>query len=225
MASTTSKAQRIGIFIIAAVMAIGTIGSFFIMIVASKNQEIDTREQAAKQEKLSELIKKYQEENEQYEQKVKAEASELSPKYYAQVESYKSYAQPFDGSKITELGKNDIVVGSSNEVKSPDDMRAYYIGWNEKAKIFDSSLNDDKTLKAPFSPSSAIAGWQQGVVGMKIGGVRELSIPSNLAYGSEARGDDIPANSSLKFIIVAIEKSSLQAPEIPQELMEMYGSM
>lgn len=224
MASSTSKAQRIGIIIIAAVMAIGTIGSFFIMIVATKNQEIDTREAAAKQEKMNELIAKFQKDNEEYQKKVEAEAKELSPKYFKEVNSYKSYAKAFDGSKVTELVKKDLKVGSGAEVKTPDDMRAYYIGWNEKGKIFDSSLEENGTLKAPFSPSSAIAGWQRGVIGMKIGGVRELTIPADQAYGEQSRGDDIPANSPLKFIIVAIEKSKLTAPEIPTELTEMYGA-
>ena len=70
MSSTTSKAQRIGIIVIAIVMAIGTIGSFFIMIVASKNQEIDLKEQTEKKAKLSEAIKKYQQENEEFQKKV-----------------------------------------------------------------------------------------------------------------------------------------------------------
>ena len=87
MSSTTSKAQRIGIIVIAIVMAIGTIGSFFIMIVASKNQEIDLKEQTEKKAKLSEAIKKYQQENEEFQKKVTAEANELGPKYLAEVES------------------------------------------------------------------------------------------------------------------------------------------
>ena len=80
-------------------------------------------------------------------------------------------------------------------------------------------------LSAPFSPASAIAGWQRGVVGMKIGGVRELTIPADLAYGDTARGEDIPANSPLKFIIVAVPKSDLQAPEIPARLTELYSEL
>ena len=55
MSSTTSKAQRIGIIVIAVVMAIGTIGSFFIMIVASKNQEIDLKEQTEKRAKSAKI--------------------------------------------------------------------------------------------------------------------------------------------------------------------------
>lgn len=224
MSSTTSKAQRIGIIVIAVVMAIGTIGSFFIMIVASKNQEIDLKEQVEKKAKLSEAIKKYQQENEEFQKKVTAEANELGPKYLAEVESYKSYAQPFDGSKVTELGIKDLKQGDGNEVKTPDDMRAYYIGWNDKGKIFDTSAKDGK-MSAPFNPSSAIPGWQRGVIGMKIGGVRELTIPANLAYGDKSRGEDIPKNSPLKFIIFAIEKSNLKAPELPKDLLSEGGSL
>lgn len=224
MASSTSTAQRIGIIIIATVMAVGTIGSFFIMILANENNHIDARERTEKQEKASKLMAEYQKKFEEYQRQVEAEATGLSPKYYEEVASYKNQAQPFDGSKVKELGKKDLKEGTGAEVKSPSDMRAYYIGWNEKGKIFDSSLKDGGTLAPPFDPSSAIVGWQKGVVGMKIGGVRELTIPSELAYGNQKKSDDIPANAPLKFILVAVEKSSLTAPEIPKELADLYGA-
>lgn len=225
MASSTSTAQRIGIIIIAVTLGIGTLGSFFVMILANQNGQIDAREQTEKNERANELMQKYQKEYTAYREKVEAEAAQMGPKYFAEVEQYKSQAAPFDGSKVKELGKRDLKEGTGAEVKNPSDMRAYYIGWNEKGKIFDSSLKEGGTLGPAFDPGSAIEGWQQGVIGMKIGGVRELTIPSSLAYGNQKKGDDIPANAPLKFIIVAVEKSSLVAPEPPKELTELYGSL
>lgn len=215
----TSRAQRIGIIIIAVVMTVGTIGSFFIMIVANKNTQIDARESEQQQQAMQKKLADYQNEMTKYQQEVDKENAVLGPQYFAIVKSYEGEAAPFDGSKVKELEKRDIKEGDGAEVKDPIDMRAYYIGWNEKGKIFDSSLEGD-TLKPPFSPASAIPGWQQGVIGMKIGGVRELTIPSELAYGKDGQGEDIPANAPLKFIIVAIPKSDLKQPEIPQELMQ-----
>jgi FKBP-type peptidyl-prolyl cis-trans isomerase FkpA len=215
----TSKAQRIGIIIIAVVMTVGTLGSFFIMIVANKNASIDAREDEQKQKVFDKKVAAYQDELAKYQAEVDKEDKQLAPKYYDTVKQYESEAAPFDGSKVKELGKRDLQEGDGVEVKDPSDMRAYYIGWNEKGKIFDSSLDGD-TLKPPFSPASAIPGWQKGVIGMKVGGVRELTIPSDLAYGKDGQGEDIPANAPLKFIIIAIPKSDLKQPEIPQDLLQ-----
>lgn len=218
----TSKAQRIGILIIAVVMMVGTIGSFFIMIVANENSQIDAREAETKQKETEKKFAAYQKELTAYQEKLDAESKELAPKYYEKVKKYQANAQPFDGSKVKELEKRDLEKGDGAEVKSPGDMRAYYIGWNEKGKIFDSSI-DGESLGPAFNPTSAIPGWQQGVIGMKIGGVRELTVPSELAYGESGQGEDIPANAPLKFIIIAIPKSDLKEPEMSEELMKEMG--
>lgn len=215
----TSKAQRIGIIIIAVVMTVGTLGSFFIMIVANQNSQIDVREDQQKQEEFNKKVAAYQDEMAKYQAEVDKEAKQLGPIYFDTLKQYEGEVQPFDGSKVKELEKRDIKEGDGAEVKDPNDMRAYYIGWNEKGKVFDSSFEGD-TLKPPFSPASAIAGWQEGVIGMKIGGVRQLTVPSELAYGKDGQGENIPPNAPLKFVLVAIPKSDLKQPEIPQELMQ-----
>lgn len=72
-------------------------------------------------------------------------------------------------------------------------MAMYYIGWNpDGIKIFDQSI-DGETLKSPLSldgvgVSDVIVGWK-GLLGMKVGGVRELTIPSDMAYGATARSE------------------------------------
>ena len=65
-----------------------------------------------------------------------------------------------------------------------------------------------------------IGGWKKGIVGMKIGGVRELTIPSAQAYGEEGSGDDIPANTPLKFVVLAVP--SISEPEMPQLIKDYY---
>ena len=100
-------------------------------------------------------------------------------------------------------------------------MAVYYIGWNAKGEIFDQSIADGK-LKAPLNMdgpanTAVIQGWKEGLIGMKIGGVRELTIPANKAYGDKAQGDKIPANSPLKFVVMAIEKpADIPEPEMPE---------
>jgi len=95
---------------------------------------------------------------------------------------------------------------------------AYYIGWNPKGKVFDQSIDTTtNTLKAPLDvatgldSASLISGWKEGMKGMKIGGVRVLTIPSDKAYGETAQGDDIPANTPLKFVVMAIKKTDSDA--------------
>jgi peptidylprolyl isomerase len=75
-----------------------------------------------------------------------------------------------------------------------------YIGWlTDGTTVFDSSWNSGRT-PLDMSLGELIAGWQQGVPGMKVGGIRKLVIPAPLGYGSRAR-DKIPADSTLIFQI------------------------
>lgn len=189
-----SKSQRIGIWVIAVVMTIGTIGSFFVVILANDNNRKD---QASQQE----LMQQYQE----YQEKVAAQATELSAKYFATFSPFASRVAPFDAVSITEVGKEDLVVGDGEEIKEGTAYSAYYIGWNPSGKIFDQSIDGDK-LKAPIEGGNLIEGWNEGVVGMKVGGVREISIPAAKAYGEKGSGEDIPANTPIKFVVFIIPK-------------------
>lgn len=200
-----SKAQRVGIFIIAFVMVVGTIGSFFIIIVANQNAQKDQQDQQAAYSQQMEAIQKQQEEYEKEQQKI---AAELSPTYYPLFKEYASAPATFDDSKVTKLETKDIKVGDGKEVATPADYRAYYIGWTANGKVFDQSIDGD-SLKAPFDPSmGTIDGWTQGTVGMKIGGVRQITIPGALAYGENPPSADIAKNAPLKFIVMAIPPAS-----------------
>jgi FKBP-type peptidyl-prolyl cis-trans isomerase len=196
----TPKSQRIGIWIIAIVMLVGTVGSFAVMILANKNAKIDQEQQAKQQEELYEEYKK------QMEEQVK-QADELSVKYYPLFQAYKTSPAEFDQAIVTDkVLTSDLVAGDGATITKDTKYKAYYIGWNPRGKMFDSSFDGDK-LKAPIDTAlvNLIQGWSDGVIGMKVGGVREMTIPSDLAYGDKGSGDDIPPNTPIKFIVMIIE--------------------
>lgn len=198
----TPKGQRIGILVIAVVMIVGTLGSFAILIMGNDNA-LKEREQQAKeyQAEMEKQQKAYEEQ-----QKL---AAQLSEKYYPIFKEYKDAPEQFDaesvGDKVTH---KDLREGTGETINKDSTYKAYYIGWNPKGVEFDSSFDSDK-LKAPLDVSAGmlIPGWYEGVEGMKIGGVREITIPSDLAYGEEGSGDKIPPNTPIKFIVFVAEKN------------------
>lgn len=192
----TPKHQRIGIWIIAVVMLIGTIGSFAVLILADKNQRTDMKSQQEMQDKYQKVVGEYQ-------AKVDKQAGELSAKYYPEFSQYKATPAPFDAASVTELKKEDLKVGDGEEVKPGKGFVAYYIGWNPNGKVFDQSIDGEK-LKPPFGIDDAIEGWKEGADGMKVGGVRLVTIPAAKAYGDQGSGEDIPPKTPLKFIMFII---------------------
>ena len=188
----TGKSQRIGIWIIAVVMLVGTIGSFAVMILANQNAQ---QEQAKQNEALAEFQKQQD-----------AETKKLNDEYYPIFKEYEDAPAEFNKDEVGDkVATKDLKEGAGATISNETKYQAYYIGWNPRGKSFDSSFDGDK-LKAPLDTSqiSLIEGWNQGVVGMKVGGVREITIPSDLAYGEQGSGEDIPANTPIKFIVMII---------------------
>jgi len=204
----TTKTQRIGIWIIAIFMAVGTIGSFAIIVLANENSQ---KEQAH----IKELQDKYQADQ-------AAQAIALSDKYFATVSQYASRAAAFDAASVAELATEDLVVGDGADITADSTFSAYYIGWGPDGTVFDSSLDGEK-LKAPFSvsPGGVIEGWTKGATGMKVGGVRELTIPSDLAYGESGSGDTIAPNTPLKFVVMIIPTP--KSVDVPSEILDYYA--
>ena len=218
----TTKGQRIGIWVIAGMMFLGTVGGFVAMMVAPGNE---AKDQAALKKAQDEYTKATNERK----KKVEAQANELSQKYYGKFSEFSSRVGAFEAGDVKELVKEDLVEGEGAEVKDDTKLAVYYIGWNAKGEIFDQSIADGK-LKAPLNMdgpanTAVIQGWKEGLIGMKIGGVRELTIPANKAYGDKAQGDKIPANSPLKFVVMAIEKpADIREPEMPEVMKQYYRS-
>ncbi len=200
----TSKAQRIGIIVIAVVMTVGTIASFSILIVANNNSAADQQKQQADYEQQ---LKEYQEQQKKLQAEQEKEAKKLSAKYYDTFKQYESLPEPFDASKVKALEKKDLATGTGETIDSDTRYRAYYIGWNEEGKVFDGSI-DDGALKSPLEGGTTlIDGWVQGVQGMKIGGVRVITVPGDLAKGLTPSAD-IKEGHPLKFVIMAIPPAS-----------------
>ena len=213
----TTKTQRIGIWVIAVFMAVGTIGSFAAIVLANQNSQVD-------QQRIQALTDQYQKDSTAHQAKVDAQSKELSDKYFDTLNEFSSRVGTFNADEVTELKTADLTIGEGEDITADSSFSAYYIGWNPTGVIFDSSIDGD-SLKAPFlvTPGGVIEGWTQGAVGMKVGGIRELTIPAELAYGDTARGEDIPANTPLKFVMMIIPTpEAIPAPEMPKELLNYY---
>ena len=105
----------------------------------------------------------------------------------------------------TTLVKKDIIVGTGAVAASGDELTVDYVGALYKnGSIFDASWSHGGPKGVPFQfqlgVGSVIPGWDDGLVGMRVGGRRELIIPPSLAYKSTAQAK-IPANSTLIFIV------------------------
>jgi len=108
---------------------------------------------------------------------------------------------------------NDTKVGTGREATSGATVYMHYTGWlyrplakNMRGRQFDSSIPRGEPLDFVLGTGRVIKGWDQGIVGMKVGGKRTLIIPSELAYGSRAApGGGIPPNSALIFDVELID--------------------
>jgi FKBP-type peptidyl-prolyl cis-trans isomerase len=99
-----------------------------------------------------------------------------------------------------ELKIEDETVGSGAEAKTGDTVSVNYVGTLQDGTKFDSSYDRNQPFDFTLGSGQVIKGWDQGVVGMKVGGKRKLTIPPDLGYGAQAQGP-IPANSTLIFEI------------------------
>ncbi|MER6397407.1 MULTISPECIES: FKBP-type peptidyl-prolyl cis-trans isomerase [unclassified Kitasatospora] len=106
------------------------------------------------------------------------------------------------GDAPTELQIRDIEVGTGEEAKPGQVVEVHYVGVTfESGEEFDASWNRGSSFKFPLGAGRVIKGWDQGVVGMKVGGRRELVIPAHLAYGNQSPSPLIPAGSTLIFVV------------------------
>lgn len=111
-------------------------------------------------------------------------------------------AAPIPNPLPTTLTATDTVVGTGAEAKTGDSVTVDYVGMLPNGTVFDASANHGTTgFTFQLGAGQVIKGWDQGVVGMKVGGKRRLIIPADLAYGNQAVGGVIPANATLVFDI------------------------
>ncbi|MER7582695.1 FKBP-type peptidyl-prolyl cis-trans isomerase [Kitasatospora sp. NPDC097691] len=107
------------------------------------------------------------------------------------------------GDAPKELQIRDIVVGDGAEAKKGQNVSVRYVGVTfETGEEFDASWNrSPNDFRFPLGGGRVIKGWDQGVVGMKVGGRRELTIPPHLAYGDQSPTPAIPKGSTLIFVV------------------------
>ena len=102
----------------------------------------------------------------------------------------------------TELVIEEIEVGDGAEAVAGQNVEVHYVGvaWSN-GQEFDSSWSRNDTFEFGLGRQQVIAGWDQGVAGMKIGGRRRLTIPPHLGYGARGAGGAIGPNETLVFVV------------------------
>ncbi len=124
--------------------------------------------------------------------------------YYISInlEKTKNNITPENNITNNELQITDEIIGTGTEAKNGNTVSVHYSGTLLDGKKFDSSYDRGTPFSFHLGAGEVIKGWDQGVIGMKVGGKRKLTIPPDLAYGSQEIGKGlIPANSTLVFEI------------------------
>ena len=109
---------------------------------------------------------------------------------------------PSDESPSYQLELDDLEVGDGDEAVSGKVVEVHYVGvsW-QTGREFDASWDRGQTFKFALGKGQVIAGWDQGVQGMKVGGRRRITIPPMLAYGKRGAGGVIGADETLVFVV------------------------
>ncbi|MFN3594865.1 MAG: FKBP-type peptidyl-prolyl cis-trans isomerase [Thiobacillaceae bacterium] len=93
----------------------------------------------------------------------------------------------------------DLTMGQGPAAAAGQAVSVHYTGWLADGPQFDSSRDRDEPFDFPLGRGHVIPGWDEGVQGMQVGGVRRLTIPPQLAYGARGAGGVIPPNATLVF--------------------------
>ena len=194
----TSTKQRIFIGLIAILM-LGSIIAGYAAIIVNGSQSSSSTDNKVDQAKVAE----YQE---AYDKKV-AEFSEATKSDFDNFIAFKSEIKGYNETSANEEGvkTRDLKKGTGDKIDENTQYLAYYVGWCADESIFDSSFNDNdnptsfsKILDASLG---MIEGWNEGIKGMRFDGVREITVPGELAYGEsmEICGGK---NKPLKFLVM-----------------------
>lgn len=100
---------------------------------------------------------------------------------------------------MADLIIEELVAGDGAEAQTGQNVSVHYTGWLADGTKFDSSVDRGQPFGFPLGAGRVIPGWDQGVVGMKVGGKRKLTIPPHMAYGERGFPGAIPPNATLTF--------------------------
>lgn len=212
----TTWQQRV-IIIVIALLLLGSTIATYIGIILSNSSNGNKSTSALEDEYTAKLAE------------INSYGTTLSGQYLDTFSEFRSRVKAYnaDSANGTGVKTTDLKEGTGRELATGDlEYYAYYIGWCPDESVFDSSFDDFSNptqLKTPiYAGQGLIEGWNTGVVGMKIGGVREIQIPGELAYGS-SREICGTTNSPLKFVVMAIEDTKLN--ELNNELENVYAEL
>lgn len=108
----------------------------------------------------------------------------------------------YDGPPPTDLVITDLILGDGEEAVAGQNVQVHYVGVaHSTGEEFDASYNRGAPFVFPLGGGRVIAGWDQGVQGMKIGGRRQLVIPPHLGYGDRGAGGAIKPGETLIFVV------------------------
>ncbi len=195
MAASTNKSQRIIIWIIAIVMSVGTLGSFFIFLLPSSNTPVKTQSEKDYEKQLAEFQKEQATCPTEAVNDKKIDPAPTPPEITAVAD-------------VAELRTEDITVGTGAEVKAGDCVEILYHGVTAvDAKAFEGGDNYAGGIPYRARTNGFVPGFAQGLVGMKEGGERKVYIPSDQAYGANPpTGSNIPKDADLVFAIRVVAK-------------------
>jgi peptidylprolyl isomerase len=112
----------------------------------------------------------------------------------------------YAGPPPTDLEITDLTVGDGPEAGPGHNVRVHYVGVAlSTGEEFDASYNRGAPLDFPLGAGRVIAGWDQGVAGMKVGGRRQLVIPPHLGYGDRGAGGVIKGGETLIFVVDLVD--------------------
>lgn len=103
------------------------------------------------------------------------------------------------------LGIHDVTCGDGKEAVGGAQVSVHYVGTLENGEKFDSSRDRGQPFQFALGSGQVIPGWDEGIDGMKVGGVRELTIPPHLGYGETGSPPVIPPNATLLFEVELLE--------------------
>ncbi len=189
--------QRVMIFVVISVFMISVFGGAIALLAGDDSNDRTTADELAEQADLIEQAQQRQAE-------IDEAAASCGPLPAATSEGPRAVPEhTLPTADVTELGIVDLTEGTGAEAKTGDCVVAYYHGTLTDGTVFDSAF--ERGLPNRFSLLRVIEGWQVGVPGMKEGGVRVLTIPSEQAYGSAGSAPIIGPDEDLVFVVELVE--------------------
>ena len=198
----TSPKQRVFIILIAIFMVGSIVASYAVIVISGSQAANDSTENKIDPAKVAQYKEEYDEKSAELKEISKSDYERFMKYKNEEVKSYNEVSANDPGVETKDLEK-----GTGEKVKD-DNYLAYYVGWCADESVFDSSFDDNEKptgFAKVLDPSAGmIEGWTAGVEGMRIGGIREITVPGELAYGDQMEicGGK---NKPLKFLILAVD--------------------